>query len=106
MRSNLYWKLLTVSLTLAVLVGVAVAGVVLTHAPTHQVAAQDNQPADTEDLFAPFWETWDILHNNYVDPLDDNVLAQGALDGLVYAVDDPAFDLALPPLNEDAADTA
>lgn len=106
MRSNLYWKLATVSLILVVLFSAAAAGMVLTHAPARPVAAQDDQPADTTDLFVPFWEAWDLLHSNYVDPLDDNALAQGALDGLVSAVDDPAFDLELPPLNEDAADTA
>ncbi len=107
MRSNFYRKLLTASLTLAVLLSITVAGYVLTDAPAaSQVAAQDNQPADTVELFKPFWEAWDLLHENYVDPLDDSVLTQGALDGLIRAVDDPEFNLDLPPLNEQATDTA
>ena len=29
-------------------------------------------PASETDLFAPFWETWDLLHENFVDqPLND-----------------------------------
>ena len=27
----------------------------------------------------PFWETWNLLHENYVDPLDDTALMESAL---------------------------
>lgn len=56
--------------------------------------AQDGQPEDTRELFQPFWEAWDLLHANYVDPLDDAVLAAGAVEGLVRAAAVPDFDPA------------
>jgi carboxyl-terminal processing protease len=47
-------------------------------------------PQDTEQLFAPFWEAWDILHDDYVDqPLDDLALMRGAVRGMVEALGDP-----------------
>jgi carboxyl-terminal processing protease len=48
-----------------------------------------NTPDANEDLFAPFWEAWDIVHEEYVDqPLDDEVLMQGAIDGMMEALGD------------------
>jgi carboxyl-terminal processing protease len=46
-------------------------------------------PADLEDLFAPFWETWDLVHEDYVDqPLDDTELMRGAISGMLAALGD------------------
>ena len=46
-------------------------------------------PAEQQDLFAPFWETWDLLHENYVDqPLDDTALMQGAIEGMLASLGD------------------
>ena len=40
-------------------------------------------PADVKQLFAPFWEIWELLHKNFVDqPLDDQALMFGALQTL------------------------
>jgi carboxyl-terminal processing protease len=48
-----------------------------------------NTPDANEDLFAPFWEAWDIVHEEFVDqPLDDEVLMQGAIDGMMEALGD------------------
>ncbi len=55
--------------------------------PTLLALAQDGTPADSK-LFAPFWEAWNLLHQNYVDPLDDNKLLQGALAGMMAAPGD------------------
>jgi carboxyl-terminal processing protease len=69
------------------------------HWPTAAVEAQgDDQPPETIELFAPFWETWDLLHENYVDPLDDQALAKGAMAGMIAAIDDPASTLTAPDL--------
>lgn len=47
-------------------------------------------PANAEELFAPFWEAWDIVHQEYVDqPLDDVSLMRGAIRGMVEALGDP-----------------
>jgi carboxyl-terminal processing protease len=46
-------------------------------------------PEEYEELFAPFWEAWDIVHEEYVDqPLDDVILMQGAIDGMMEALGD------------------
>jgi carboxyl-terminal processing protease len=50
-------------------------------------------PTTTEDLtelFAPFWESWDIVHEQFVDqPIDDVALMQGAIQGMLDSLDDP-----------------
>lgn len=39
---------------------------------------------DLDELFAPFWEAWDIVHEQYVDqPLDDEALMNGAIQGMI-----------------------
>jgi len=46
-------------------------------------------PADEADLFAPFWETWDLLHEDYVDqPLNDTDLMRGAIEGMLTSLGD------------------
>lgn len=43
-----------------------------------------------EEVFEPFWETWNVLHAEYVDqPLDDQLLAEGAIEGMLATLDDP-----------------
>jgi carboxyl-terminal processing protease len=47
-------------------------------------------PQDSDDLFAPFWEAWDIVHEEYVDqPVDDVTLMRGAISGALDALGDP-----------------
>lgn len=44
---------------------------------------------DTETLFVPFWEAWNVVHELYVDqPLDDVALMRGAIRGMMDAVGD------------------
>ncbi len=44
---------------------------------------------ELEELFKPFWESWDLLHENYVDqPLDDLALMRGAISGMLAATGD------------------
>lgn len=43
----------------------------------------------TDDLFEPFWESWEIVHQQYVDqPVDDVELMQGAIRGMLEALGD------------------
>jgi carboxyl-terminal processing protease len=47
-------------------------------------------PQDLETLFKPFWQSWDLVHEKYVDqPVDDEKLMQGAIRGMLEALDDP-----------------
>ena len=46
-------------------------------------------PAELDTLFVPFWEAWNIVHNQYVDqPLDDVALMRGAIRGMMDAIGD------------------
>jgi carboxyl-terminal processing protease len=45
--------------------------------------------AELDELFAPFWETWDLLHQSYVDPVDDTTLMEGGLRGMLEVLGDP-----------------
>ena len=50
----------------------------------------DRADKDEETLFAPFWEAWNLLHLYFVDqPLDDNALMEGAIRGMISALEDP-----------------
>jgi carboxyl-terminal processing protease len=47
------------------------------------------QTTDTTKLFAPFWEAWSIVHDQYVDqPVDDLKLMRGAISGMMQALGD------------------
>ncbi len=58
-------------------------------AGTPSAEMQSATPDDLETLFQPFWEAWDIVHDQYVDqPVDDYALMQGALRGMLEALGD------------------
>ena len=101
----LYRKVLTASMTLALLLTLILTGVAIPAAPTQLAHAQENAPEDARELFTPFWQAWDLLHTNYVDPLDDHTLATGALTGMLQAVNDPLFDFPIPTLDPEAEST-
>jgi carboxyl-terminal processing protease len=49
----------------------------------------------TEGLFEAFWETRELLHENFVEqPVDDAVLAQGAIDGIDFLLEEHEISLA------------
>ncbi|MEA3327012.1 MAG: S41 family peptidase [Chloroflexota bacterium] len=46
-------------------------------------------PEEYQELFAPFWETWQIVHEEYVDqPVDDLNLMRGAIEGMLSSLGD------------------
>lgn len=46
-------------------------------------------PEDLKQLFSPFWESWQIVHDQYVDqPVDDQLLMQGAIRGMLESLGD------------------
>ncbi len=62
---------------------------------------------DLKVLFQPFWESRQLLHDNFVDqPIDDEVLAGGAVDGLAQVLE--GYELSLDDVDvpEDAPDAA
>jgi carboxyl-terminal processing protease len=57
--------------------------------PSDQTAST-TVPVDRNTLFVPFWEAWDTLHQQYVDqPLNDSLLLQGAIRGMLSSIGDP-----------------
>lgn len=53
------------------------------------IDAQGNTPEEYQELFAPFWEAWDIVHEDFVDqPVDDIALMRGAIIGMLDALGD------------------
>lgn len=62
--------------------------------PPELTDEQDTQattaaPSDINALFSPFWEAWDLIHEQYVDqPVDDLQLMRGAISGMLAALGD------------------
>jgi carboxyl-terminal processing protease len=57
--------------------------------PGVQPEQQAATPDELETLFQPFWEAWNIVHEQYVEqPVDDEVLMQGAIRGMMDALGD------------------
>jgi carboxyl-terminal processing protease len=46
-------------------------------------------PAEHEDLFAPFWQSWDLVHDLYIDqPVNEELMMQGAIKGMMESLGD------------------
>ena len=62
--------------------------------PTTQVevapsAPPAEAPQNLDTLFAPFWQTWKIVHDQYVDqPVNDETLMRGAIQGMLESLGD------------------
>jgi carboxyl-terminal processing protease len=62
---------------------------------------QASTPSDVQGLFKPFWEAWNIVHNQFVDqPVDDTALMQGAIKGMMDALGDKQTFYMDPKLYE------
>lgn len=47
-------------------------------------------PQDLKELFVPFWQAWDLVHQQYVQqPVDNEVLMRGAIRGMLDSLGDP-----------------
>lgn len=58
-------------------------------APTTSPDQQAATPSQFQALFSPFWEAWNLVHQNYVDqPVDDVALMRGAISGMMNALGD------------------
>jgi carboxyl-terminal processing protease len=66
-----------------------VIGNFLPSSPTVQTDQKSATPSDLQTLFTPFWEAWNVVHQQYVDqPVDDRALMQGAIRGMMDALGD------------------
>ena len=57
-----------------------------------------------EETFAPLWEAFSIIESRYVDPVDADLLVEGAIDGLVNALNDEYSGYLRPGLCQTAMD--
>ena len=49
-----------------------------------------NKPEDLDALFVPFWQAWDLVHEQYVEqPIDNETLMRGAIRGMSDSLGDP-----------------
>ena len=56
---------------------------------TTPTGATDATPTNLKTLFSPFWETWDLVHKEYVtQPVDDLKLMRGAISGMLASLGD------------------
>jgi carboxyl-terminal processing protease len=60
-----------------------------TQPATMEPTAPPATSRETDALFAPFWQAWDIIHQEYVDPVRDLDLMRGAISGMMDALGDP-----------------
>lgn len=69
-----------------------------------RLPGSDATPAtDREKLFVPFWQTWDLVHEQYVDqPVDDVALMRGAIRGMLETLGDEHTSFMDPQEFQDA----
>jgi carboxyl-terminal processing protease len=105
--------IISVIVALVLLAGTCSAGFIAgwTVSPDKQQTADtpalplqtSSQPAGTEELFIPFWETWQIVHDQYIEqPVDDQKLMQGAIRGMLEALGDQHTSYMDPDQYRDA----
>lgn len=59
-------------------------------APISLFGPKSTTPDEASEQFNAFWEVWDLAHNRFFDqPLDNDRLVEGAIDGMLAALDDP-----------------
>ena len=64
---------------------------------------QSSTPTDVQTLFKPFWEAWNIIHNQYVNqPVDNTKLMQGAINGMMQSLGDEHSTYMDPQTYKDA----
>ena len=84
---------LATSVTAAILaVFIFAGGYVLAQSPIApvQVFPGTAVATTTNEQFEPFWEVWGLVHDRYLrQPVDDDALIEGAIDGMLAALGDP-----------------
>ena len=78
--------------------------------PASRASAQAGTPADLESLFVPFWESWQIIQDQYIEqPVDNEALMRGAIRGMFESLGDQhssyldpdQFRQAITPLEQE-----
>lgn len=81
----------------------SVAALSPTGTPANGSGNQGGTPSDLQSLFVPFWEAWQIIHQDYVDqPVDNTKLMEGAINGMMESLGDPHSTYMDPQVYKDA----
>lgn len=65
--------------------------------PPSSESGKGGSTQNVEELFAPFWQTWQIIHDQYIEqPVDDVTLMRGAIDGLLESLGDKHTSYLVP----------
>lgn len=70
-----------------------------TQTATAQVNPNTRMPADVEQEFAAFWETYNLIRKTYLDPVEVETLVDGAITGMVDALEDQFSGYVEPEFN-------
>lgn len=71
--------------------------------PSQAGSNQPATPSNLKTLFDPFWESWNLVHDQYVDqPVDDLKLMRGAISGMLGALGDEHTSYMDPDLYRSA----
>jgi carboxyl-terminal processing protease len=69
-----------------------------------QVNPDTSPPIDAEENFAPFWEVYNLIQKIYIDEIETSALVDGAINGMLEALDDQFSGYVEPQFNEFADD--
>ena len=57
--------------------------------PIQDVTDQTGTPQDLEEVFKPFWQSWDVVKQFYVEqPVDEELMMRGAIRGMLESLGD------------------
>ncbi|HSM56381.1 MAG TPA: S41 family peptidase [Candidatus Sulfomarinibacteraceae bacterium] len=72
--------------------------------PLNQLGlVSSRMPPEATESFDPFWETWNLVSERfYEQPIDPEMLTEGAIDGMLATLEDP-HTRYLPPALEESA---
>jgi len=66
-------------------------------------SSQESAELDLENIFIPFWESYEHLHHFFIDqPINDSMLSDGAIEGVLAYLDEENIDIDLIIVPEDA----
>ena len=66
---------------------------------TPEPRGEDVKLEDLDDLFAPYWETWQVIHERFVDqPVDDEAMMLGGISSIqsTNTITDTSLDVQRP----------
>jgi len=98
MKSKTFVSIASVLIALILLAGACSGGFIAgwTLSPENKettslpLVTAEAATTDTDELFVPFWEAWQIVHDQYLEqPVDGEQMMQGAIRGMMDSLGDP-----------------